>query len=641
MIKMSPMGAILSEAAEIWNGMRLRLAGRRRKTLGISRLSPVSLLLFALGAGPACTDRASNADRVDQPTHDTQVIETHLYDLEVETFPLEPFVGTGGAIEAYGAGLLVATPKGRLARVTLKGAVEYLAGSVPMSAAGVEPPAGDRSRVGDILLKERSPGVAELFVTHHYFTGECTLFRVSSTMLLREGPLVKTSGSWKTIFDARPCLRMTSGWGQAGGKMLMDGPDHLLAIFGNHAKNDIRHDPDAHWGSLVRIEIGTGAAETLTRGHYSPQGLARDRAGNLWATEHGPRGGDELNLLESGKHYGFPHTSYGTSYYGVKEYDVEEYGNDGRHDDRFQAPAFAWAPSIDISGMVVNDERAFPAWDDDLLIVSLRGTKYTQAVLSGKSLFRVRRHGAQIRYVERIRLGGDNIQDITHSPDGRLALLLNDGRIRFLRRGDAAPMPATCRAARLFDAHCSRCHNRQEEIHGRGPHLVGVIGRRAGAVDGYDGFSEAMRSLNRNWSTSDIERFLLDPQQFAPGTKMWQLDLHDGEAEQISKLLVPVAIEDLAVGPDALLDDGGRRNKSHETGGLTPDSKYSVQLRVVDDVTGNVTMSEPVLATTDGDRSIEIRWRTDNCGGQWAFRLRHDSVSPEWHPWRGFVPTSN
>ena len=640
MIKMSPMGAILSEAAEIWNGMRLRLAGRRRrKTLGISRLSPVSLLLFALGAGPACTDRASNADRVDQPTHDTQVIETHLYDLEVETFPLEPFVGTGGAIEAYGAGLLVATPKGRLARVTLKGAVEYLAGSVPMSAAGVEPPAGDRSRVGDILLKERSPGVAELFVTHHYFTGECTLFRVSSTMLLREGPLVKTSGSWKTIFDARPCLRMTSGWGQAGGKMLMDGPDHLLAIFGNHAKNDSRHDPDAHWGSLVRIEIGTGAAETLTRGHYSPQGLARDRAGNLWATEHGPRGGDELNLLESGKHYGFPHTSYGTGYYGV-----DEYGNHGRHDDGFQAPAFAWAPSIGISGMVVNDERAFPAWDDDLLIVSLRGTKYTQAVLSGKSLFRVRRRDAQIRYVERIRLGGDDIRDITHSPDGRLALLLNDGRIRFLRRGDAAPMPAKCRAARLFDAHCSRCHNRQDEIHGRGPHLVGVIGRRAGAVDGYDGFSEAMRSLNRNWSTSDIERFLLDPQRFAPGTKMWQLDLHDGEAEQISKLLGshgPAVIEDLAVGPDALLDDGRWRNMSCKTGWLTPGAKYFVQLRVVDDVTGNVTMSEPVTATGDGYGSIEVRWRTDNCTEQWAFRLKSESVDAEWRPWRGFVPTSN
>ena len=77
MIKMSPMGAILSEAAEIWNGMHLRLAGRRRcKTLGINRLSPVSLLLFALGAGPAYADRASNADRVDQPP--TQVIETHL-----------------------------------------------------------------------------------------------------------------------------------------------------------------------------------------------------------------------------------------------------------------------------------------------------------------------------------------------------------------------------------------------------------------------------------------------------------------------------------------------------------------------------------------------------------------------------------
>ena len=147
-----------------------------------------------------------------------------------------------------------------------------------------------------------------------------------------------------------------------------------------------------------------------------------------------------------------------------------------------------------------------------------------------------------------------------------------------------------------------------------------------------------------------MERFLLDPQRFAPGTTMWQLDLHDEEAEQISKLLgghVPVVtIEDLAVGPDALLDDGGQRNMGINWGGLVPELKYSsVQIRVVDAVTGNVTMSEPVMATADGDGIIQVRWRTLETGGclgqTWDFRAEKKPGDPEGHHWRRFVPSVN
>ena len=368
-------------------------------------------------------------------------LNTHLYVLEVETVKFERFadLNSGAAIESMADDLLLAEPSGRLALIRSNGAVENLGGQVPMNrgaleALDLEPVVEGRFRVADILLKENSVGGLELFVTHHYFVGRgCYRFRLSSTTLFRDKEHIPVLSPWKTIFDAEPCLTVpTLVFGnQAGGKMLTDGPDHLLVIIGDHGKDGfgrdrvpiLPQDPDSHFGKLVRIEIGTGAVEVLTMGHRVPQGLARDRDGNLWATEHGPQGGDELNLLQPGNNYGWPHVSYGLKYDGGALNDKWQMG---QHDG-FAQPVFAWVPSIGISGMVVNDARQFPLWEDDLLIASLRG----------RSVFRVRRSGDLVRYVEKIEVrpgtGGGRIRDMTWMADGRLALLVDRSRIVFLR----------------------------------------------------------------------------------------------------------------------------------------------------------------------------------------------------------------
>ena len=264
--------------------------------------------------------------------------------------------------------------------------------------------------------------------------GECGYrFRLSSTTLSQDEERIPVLSPWKTIFDAEPCLTVPTlvGGHQAGGKMLTDGPDHLLGIIGDHGKDGfekdrvpvLSQDPNSHLGKLVRIEIETGAAEVLTMGHRAPQGLARDRDGNLWATEHGPQGGDELNLLNPGNNYGWPHVSYGLKYDGGA---LNGSGEMGQHDG-FAQPAFAWVPSMAISAMVVNDAHEFPLWRDDLLIASL----------AGRSVFRVRRSGDLIRYVEKIEISpetsGGRIRDITYMADGRLALLVDRSKIVFLR----------------------------------------------------------------------------------------------------------------------------------------------------------------------------------------------------------------
>ena len=361
-----------------------------------------------------------------------RVLTTHLYDLESSWVWLRWDSPGGGAIAPLGNDLLAATPWGRLALVRPTGEVAYLKGNVPMNQAELLAHPNKRRfqkfRVADILLKRHSAGRYELFVTHHYFTGECLRFRLSATTLLQQGATISVSSAWRTILDAEPCVSAAANLIQAGGRMLTDGPDHLLVAIGTHNQNKYAQDPASHLGKLVRVEIETGHTAVLARGLRNPQGLTRDAAGHLWETEHGPEGGDELNLLRPGGNYGWPQVSYGVEY--GSRVNVPRAEAVGLHDG-FTKPVFAWVPSIGISSLIVNDERLFPLWKDDLLIGALSGTQG-----SGYALFRVRRDGTDVQYVERIEVG-NRIRDLAQMPDRRLALLVDGGRVHFLRRSYA------------------------------------------------------------------------------------------------------------------------------------------------------------------------------------------------------------
>ena len=377
-------------------------------------------------------------------------LTTHLYALESESVRLESFDGSGGAIESMGEDLLVVTPKGRFALVFRDGTVEYLDGLIPMNYTGLQSsPISENPdfdlysfRVADILLKEIVGGYI-LFVTHHYFTGECVRFRLSSVTLVREGQRLTVLPDWRTIFDAKPCLEQPDGWQNAGGKMLPDGREHLLVTIGNHAYGQRPIPSNLHIGKFVRIEIETGESEILVTGIRNAQGLVRDAEGNLWATDHGPQGGDELNLLRKGADYGRPQVSYGVGTGGVALRLVKDEGI-GRHDG-FARPAFAWVPSPALSAIAVNDERRFPLWKDDLLVASL----------AAGSLFRVRRHGTDVQYVEKIEVGY-RIRDLTFMPDGRIALLEDNAWVHFLSR---SPMYCDEESRNRRDVYSVNCES--------------------------------------------------------------------------------------------------------------------------------------------------------------------------------------
>ena len=397
----------------------------------VNREVPPLLRLPAPIFPPGCEETAPS--RVPDAFTKGADLTTHLYHLESRSAQI-PWEGRGGGIEPLCEDLLVVTPWGRIALVRPDGSLAGLEGRVPMNLEvwrssqaweAFRPHRfGSAPRVADILLKPLSEGRWELFVTHHHFTEECMRFRLSSTMVLREGASVSVSPSWRTVFEFEPCVFHFRNLHRAGGRILTDGPERLLVVVGDHGRDAFVQDPDAHLGKLVRIEIETGVSEALSLGLRNPQGFARDADGNLWETEHGPRGGDELNVLEPGLNYGWPWVSYGISYDG--------YGGGGSRlpsvplewtggHDAFARPAFAWVPSIAVSAVIVNDDRWFPLWKDDLIVGSLKDL----------SIFRVRRNGTSVQYVEPIRVGY-RVRDLAWIPDGRLALLADGGAVHFL-----------------------------------------------------------------------------------------------------------------------------------------------------------------------------------------------------------------
>lgn len=535
-----------------------------------------------------------------------EAILSHLYAFDIQTVPIRDAGTSGGAIEPLNNDLLVALPRGDLAVIRKDGAMEWLHRSVPMNPSDFEKwvidnphPQGTEwspnkwpFRVSDILVKQIDPDRWELFATHHYFTDDCIRFRLSFTMIERKvgdwSDYFDVSPDWKTVFDAEPCLRYPHHGHQSGGKMLTDGPDRLLIVIGDHGRDGwgsealgrapaLPQDPASHFGKLVSIDIASGDAEVLTLGLRNPQGLARDGDGRIWAAEHGPQGGDELNLLEEGGNYGWPYVTYGLEYGGGVPGGTDT-AKVGVHSG-FAYPAYSWVPSVGVSAVAVNDEGGLPLWKDDVLV----------ATLSGK-IFRVRRAGSRVIYAEEIDIDQGKIRDIVAMPDGRIALLFDwfsaaflipsrehcgespsvvyrSNHVYMLHCGEtladtrkqalqppAANVPSwrprriestgglavASEGAALFASRCAQCHTARTRNHDVGPHLVGVVGRRAGTVAGYN-FSAAFKTLTEDWSPERIVRFLSDPDAFAPDTRMPDTGVSEAQARMIVDYLLSVS----------------------------------------------------------------------------------------------------
>jgi glucose/arabinose dehydrogenase len=150
------------------------------------------------------------------------------------------------------------------------------------------------------------------------------------------------------------------------------------------------------------------APEIFSYGHRNPQGLAvHPETGAVWVEEHGPRGGDEVNVVSAGTNYGWPVITYGRAYSGGSI-------GEGSAKEGMAQPVHYWVPSISPSGMAFYQGDAFPQWQGDLFV----------GALSGQLLARLELDGAQVTAEERLLEGVlGRIRDVRIGPDGHLYLL--------------------------------------------------------------------------------------------------------------------------------------------------------------------------------------------------------------------------
>ena len=209
---------------------------------------------------------------------------------------------------------------------------------------------------------------------------------------------------------------------------------NLFVTLGDHfSAARLAQTLDNHIGKLIRITpeggappdnpfVGIGKARGRKSGPMAcamPEGLAINPAdGKLWEQEHGPRGGDEINIIVKGGNYGWPVVSFGVNY------DGSPVGTGKRHRAGMIDPVWHWTPSIAPSGMAFYTGDLFPGWKGSLFNGALKFELLSRLALDGDRVVKE----------ERLLRGlGERIRDVRQGPDGALYLLTDNPAGRILR----------------------------------------------------------------------------------------------------------------------------------------------------------------------------------------------------------------
>ncbi len=250
------------------------------------------------------------------------------------------------------------------------------------------------------------------------------------------------------------------GWSPSnfGGALEFDGQGRLLITIGDRSEEVLAQRGDRLEGKILRLSdeggvppdnpfVGNAEIDDriLALGVRNAQGLVRDPATNaVYFAEHGPLGGDEVNLLIDGANYGWPTISYGLAYSTAA---IAQ----GTHAPGMVQPLFYYLPSEAISPLAVYRGKMFPEWDGDLLVGALKGQHVSRLDLDGEVV------RSEYPILGEI---AARIRDLKIGTDGALYVLTEDGRLlRLVRTAPQAPATRTPDGERVYQLVCAGCHD--------------------------------------------------------------------------------------------------------------------------------------------------------------------------------------
>jgi glucose/arabinose dehydrogenase len=232
----------------------------------------------------------------------------------------------------------------------------------------------------------------------------------------------------KVVFRQQP---KSEGGNHFGSRLVFARDRRLFITIGERFQMELAQDISVNRGQVIRIEADgripadnpfvnrNGARpEIWSYGHRNPQGAAlHPQTGKLWTVEHGPAGGDEVNIPLPGRNYGWPVIGYGNHYNG-RPIGV------GTHKEGMEQAVYYWNPAIAPSGMDFYTGDKFPGWRGNMLIAVLKEQMLVRLELSGEKVVREER---MLRGI------GDRLRHVRSGPDGYVYLLTDESDGRILR----------------------------------------------------------------------------------------------------------------------------------------------------------------------------------------------------------------
>jgi len=384
-------------------------------------------------------------------------------------------------------------------------------------------------RVHDVLCTKERSGY-RIILAHEFFDPDTGKTHLVLSALHIDDQLHPRDASWSRLFMSSPLSGPSYAANGAGGRMALARNGDLILTVGDYNLDGVLNpgkvaqDKTVDQGKVLRINLASGKKERLTLGQRNPQGLVVLGNGEILTTEHGPKGGDELNRIIAGSNYGWPEATYGTDY---GSYDWPLSKTQGRQNG-FTEPVFAWVPSIGTSELI--EVTSFnERWAGDLLVASLKAG----------TLFRLRYSGGVVRYSEPIWIG-PRIRDIIELSNHRIALWTDQKQLVLISVDEKTLSQNKREIAAVMEPgsiNCMACHHiGPTNENDAAPSLSAIVGRKV-ASDNYANYSDALKNLGGVWAEDRLREFLLNPNDYAPGTNMVIGDQTKSQVEKTIKYL--------------------------------------------------------------------------------------------------------
>jgi len=369
---------------------------------------------------------------------------------------------------------------------------------------------------------------SQLYVAYQKYIDKSTTKLTISSLKLDKFSAVP-GASWHDVWIGDPELAVNQSHA-SGGKLILDGNSLFLStgsgpeFFENGKLKSNAQNLQSTMGKIIKINLANKKSEIFSMGHRNPQGLVSFSGNQLMEVEHGPQGGDEINLVVEGGNYGWPYATFGTDY--------------GKYSAPFESinkplikgilPIFSYVPSVGISSITFVD-GFHKKWNGNFLIGSLKA----------QSIFNIKYELGRVIYSEPIWLGS-RIRDLIVF-NGKIYLLTEDGYLSSLipsiaileknQKGDGL------KALSKVIEPCIKCHSfSQSNLTNAAPSLANIYNREI-ASDIFEHYSIALKNKKGNWTETNLKEFISNPESFSPGTSMPNLHLNESEVSAIVKFL--------------------------------------------------------------------------------------------------------